>query len=256
MKLSLAIYFILFIIYSVIGWAMESLFCYYKTKKLVNRGFLIGPVCPIYGLGGAAIIFFLSKYEKDIFVLFIMGAFICSALEYFTSFIMEKIFKARWWDYSDKKFNLNGRVCAENTIAFGILGVLLVSFVNPFVVSIIEKFSRVTINSIAIVLAVLLFIDVIISFKIIKGFTKAAYSIKKDSTEEITKRVREILVKRGGLYKRLVSAFDFKASSKLIKDITSRIRDEAKQKIDEVSKVTKEKLNKRRNRNRDVNGSK
>ncbi len=256
MKLSLAIYFILFIIYSVIGWAMESLFCFYKTKKLVNRGFLIGPVCPIYGLGAAAIVFFLSKYKEDLFTLFIMGAFICSALEYFTSYIMEKLFKARWWDYSDKKFNLNGRVCAENTIAFGVLGVILVSFINPFVVNNIEKLSRVTINSIAIMLAVILILDIIVSFKIIKGFTKAAYSIKKDSTEEITKRVREILIKRGGLYKRLVSAFDFKASSKLILDFTSRIRDEAKQKIDEVSKETRETIKKIKKRNSDRNGSK
>ena len=256
MKLSLAIYFILFIIYSVLGWAMETLFCYYKTKKLINRGFLIGPICPIYGLGAAAIIFFLSKYREDIFVLFVMGAFICSLLEYLTSYIMEKLFKARWWDYSDKKFHLNGRVCAQNTIAFGIMGVLLVSFINPFIVNMIEKLGRVTINSIAIVLVVLLLVDLIVSFKIISGFTKAASSIKKDSTEEITKKVREILVKRGGLYKRLVSAFDFEASSKLIRDITSRIRDEAKKTVSEVSKVTKEKMGKRKNRNRDVNGSK
>ena len=256
MKLSLAIYFILFVIYSVAGWIMESLFCFYKTKKLVNRGFLIGPLCPIYGLGCAAIIFFLSKYKEDLFVLFVMAAFICSVLEYFTSFIMEKLFKARWWDYSEKKFNLNGRVCAENTVAFGVLGVLMVSFINPFVVNIIEKFNRITINSVAIILAVVLFVDVIISFKIIKGFTKAASSIKKDSTEEITKRVREILIKRGGLYKRLVSAFDFKASSKLILDFTSRIKDEAIKKVEVVGKVTKETIKKTRKRKSDINDNK
>ncbi len=224
MKLSLAMYFILFIIYSTAGWFLETMYCFYKTKKLVNRGFLIGPVCPIYGLGCAAIIFFLSRYKNDTITLFVMAAVICTILEYLTSYIMEKLFKARWWDYSDKKFNIDGRVCGENTLAFGILAVLVVNFVNPFVVGILNKFSVIQINSIAIVLAVLLFTDCFMSFRIINGFKKTANSVKKDNTEEITNKVREILIKRGGFYKRLVSAFDFEASSKLILDFTTRIR--------------------------------
>ncbi len=248
--------FLFFFFYSIFGWFMEVILSFIKSKKFINRGFLIGPYCPIYGFGALLITFLLRKYSDDIVALFCLGMILSALLEYYTSFLLEKIFKARWWDYSDKKFNLNGRVCAENTIAFGVLGVILVSFINPFVVNNIEKLSRVTINSIAIMLAVILILDIIVSFKIIKGFTKAAYSIKKDSTEEITKRVREILIKRGGLYKRLVSAFDFKASSKLILDFTSRIRDEAKQKIDEVSKETRETIKKIKKRNSDRNGSK
>ena len=245
MKLSLAMYFVLFVIYSFVGWLLETSFCFYKTKKLVDRGFLIGPVCPIYGLGCAAIIFFLSRYKNDIVTLFVMAAVICTILEYVTSYIMEKLFKARWWDYSDKKFNINGRVCGENTIAFGLLAVLMVNFINPFVVGILSHFSRIQINSIAIVLSVLLLADCIVSFKIINGFKKTASSVRKDSTEEITKRVREILIERGGFYKRLVSAFDFEASSKLILDLTTRIR------IDAIKKAQLKK-----NRNSDKNDSK
>ena len=238
MKLSFGMYFILFIIYSFVGWFLETFFCFYKTKKLVNRGFLIGPVCPIYGIGCAAIIFFLSRYDKDIITLFVMAAVICTILEYFTSYIMEKLFKARWWDYSNKKFNINGRVCGENTIAFGVLAVLMIRYINPFVVGILDKLSRIQINSIAVILAVLLLTDCIMSFRIINGFKKTASSVKKDNTEEITKRVREILIKRGGFYKRLVSAFDFEASSKLILDFTTRIR---------VDAIKKAQLKKERN---------
>ncbi len=244
MKLSLAMYFILFIIYSTVGWFLETMFCFYKTKKLVNRGFLIGPVCPIYGIGCAAIIFFLSRYKNDVVTLFVMAAVICTILEYLTSYIMEKLFKARWWDYSDKKFNVNGRVCGENTIAFGLLAVLMVRYINPFVLSILNHLSRIQINSIAIILSVLLFTDCLMSFRIINGFKKTASSVKKDSTEEITKKVREILVKRGGFYKRLVSAFDFEASSKLILDLTTRIR------IDAIKKAQLKK-----DRNSDKNGT-
>lgn len=245
MKLSLAIYFVLFVIYSFCGWLLETTFCFYKTKKLVNRGFLIGPVCPIYGLGSVGIIFFFSRYEKDIVTLFVMAAVLCTILEYLTSYIMEKLFKARWWDYSNKKFNVNGRVCGENTIAFGILAILMIKFVNPFVLNLLDKLSRVQVNSIAIVLAVLLFTDFVMSYKIISGFKKTAKSIRKDSTEEITKKVREILIERGGLYKRLVSAFDFEASSKLILDFTTRIR------VDAIKKAQALK-----DRNRDQNDTK
>ena len=235
MKLSLAMYFILFIFYSVAGWAMESLFCFYKTKKLVNRGFLIGPLCPIYGFGSIAFIFLLSKYENDLLVIFVMAAFICTILEYYTSYIMEKLFKARWWDYSDKLFHINGRVCAENTVAFGILAILVIKYINPFILRGLTPLSRITVNSIAIVLAVILLVDMIVSLKVINGFTKVASSVNKDSTEEITKRVREILTKRGGLYKRLVSAFNFKASSKLLLEITTRIKDEAVKQVGNAS---------------------
>ena len=103
---NLCFYFVLFLIYSFIGWLMEISFTLYKDKTLVNRGFLMGPYCPIYGCGCILIILLLKRYLNDFIVLFIMSMVICSILEYLTSYIMEKLFKARWWDYSKKKFNI------------------------------------------------------------------------------------------------------------------------------------------------------
>lgn len=85
---------------------MEISFTLYKDKTLVNRGFLMGPYCPIYGCGCILIILLLKRYLNDFIALFIMSMVICSILEYLTSYIMEKLFKARWWDYSDRRFNI------------------------------------------------------------------------------------------------------------------------------------------------------
>ena len=215
MQYSLASLFILFILYSFLGWCMEVLVTLYTTKKLVNRGFLIGPICPIYGNGCLMIILLLHKYLDDPFVLFAMATLICSILEYFTSYIMEKLFKARWWDYSDKKYNLNGRICLENLVAFGVLGLVMMYLINPFFTKILGSISEVVLNSVAICLFVIYAVDNIISYNVINSFKKAAGQIRKDNTEEITKKVKEILLSRGGLYKRLVSAFNFEASEKL-----------------------------------------
>ena len=223
---TLAFYFVLFIIYSFMGWCMEMMVCYCASKKLVNRGFLIGPVCPIYGYGCLIITILLRRYLDDPIVLFVMAIVLCCILEYFTSYLMEKLFKARWWDYSDRKFNLNGRICLENAILFGVLGLLLSYVINPFVVKMLGFVPTIIFNICALVLFVVFLVDNVISLKIISGFTKVAKTIKKDSTEEITKKVKEILVKQGYLYKRLVSAFNFQASEKLINDIKNKIKHE------------------------------
>ena len=125
-------YFILFMIYSFMGWCMEVLTVLIPKKKFVNRGFLIGPYCPIYGYGCLLIIILLKNNLDDPLALFLKAIVICSLLEYFTSFFMEKLFNARWWDYSNKKFNINGRICLETMLPFGILACLVMYVLNPF----------------------------------------------------------------------------------------------------------------------------
>ena len=127
-------YFFIFIIYTFLGWVLEVAFIFIRTKRFVNRGFLIGPACPIYGFGALIMMFYLTQYKDEPFTVFIMGAFICSTLEYITSYIMEKIFKARWWDYSDKKFNVNGRICLTYAFLFGLCGVIMICFTNPIII--------------------------------------------------------------------------------------------------------------------------
>lgn len=81
-----------------------------QFRRFINRGFLIGPYCPIYGFGSVLIGLLLSRYAGEPLVVFILAMVVCGTLEYVTSYLMEKLFHARWWDYSDKRFNLNGRI--------------------------------------------------------------------------------------------------------------------------------------------------
>ena len=128
---NLAFVFTQFIIYSFLGYVCEVIYCSLIQRKIVNRGFLFGPLCPIYGFGAVLTIYSLSKYISDPIVVFILGMLITSALEYFTSYVFEKIFNNKWWDYSNRVDSINGRVCLGNSILFGI-GILVVLYiVNP-----------------------------------------------------------------------------------------------------------------------------
>ena len=200
-------YFLLFMIYSFVGWIIEIINIAILEKKIVNRGFLIGPYCPIYGFGALIMIITLKKYIYDPFILFGMGFLICGTLEYFTSYIMEKMFKARWWDYSTNKFNLNGRICLGNLVLFGLGGIILLYIVNPFIVNIFNYIPEIVLTIITSVLFILFAVDVCVSLKIICEFKNIACTIKKDSTDEIRKKVRMVLESKSTLYKRLMKAF-------------------------------------------------
>ena len=201
-------YFLLFVFYSFLGWLMEVTQGYVRHKKFVNRGFLIGPYCPIYGYGAISMTLLLKGYANDPIVLFVMAIVICSILEYTTSFVMEKLFKIRWWDYSNRKFNINGRICLETMIPFGILGCLMIYFVNPFMFAIIDMIPSNLINIIAVILFIIYLVDNAISIIIISNLKDITLDVKGDSTEKVTKEVRKrVLAGQQTLYKRIVKAF-------------------------------------------------
>ena len=157
------VYFLLFMSYAFLGWCMEVTCKLLQYKRFINRGFLIGPYCPIYGWGALAITILLKRYTYDVIVLFVMSVIICSFIEYFTSYFMEKKFHARWWDYSSKKFNINGRICLETLIPFGILGVMIMYVTNPFLFKIYNLIPSTSMHIICIILFTIFIIDNIIS---------------------------------------------------------------------------------------------
>lgn len=200
-------YFIVFIFYSFCGWIVEIIDQYFEKGELVNRGFLIGPYCPIYGVGGFFMIFSLTRFMDNPFLLIVMAMLICSILEYLTGFIMEKLFHARWWDYSDKKLNLNGRICLENLIGFGILGALFLYGINPFIFSKLRMIPINILNIVSFVILIIFLLDLIVSLDIICRFKVTMKTVEKDGTAEITKRVKEILNSKNWLFRRLLNAF-------------------------------------------------
>lgn len=127
-----ASYLLLFFTASFLGWCMEVICKLIQFGRFINRGFLIGPWCPIYGFGTVLITLLLSRFTDDPLAVFALAMLLCGTLEYLTSYIMEKAFHARWWDYSAKKFNLNSRVCADTLIPFGLLGLGMIYFVKPY----------------------------------------------------------------------------------------------------------------------------
>lgn len=188
--------FICFIIFSFLGWVLEVLYGFYKLKKFVNRGFLIGPLCPIYGVSCVILYLLLSPINNPI-SLFIISAFFCTIVEYLASYILEKIFKVRWWDYDYMKYNINGRVCLEMMIPFGLLGFLSVSYFVPFTLNIISELSISSIYVIALILFILFASDLILSTTIISKFKKSGVkSNEKDNTVEVSNYVKKTMKKK------------------------------------------------------------
>lgn len=233
---------LLFYCYSFIGWLIEIVVTLLKMHKFVNRGFLIGPMCPIYGFGGVLITILLNNYSKDPLVLFIMAIVLCAILEYVTSYIMEKVFKNRWWDYSDQKFNINGRICLECAIPFGIAGIIMFYGINPLLIKLFSYFNTVALEIIAFSLLFITLVDIIISFNVIISLKNISNSIRCDSTELITKKVKEILNTKTFLHKRLLASFpDMKVFNKIyiLKGKLNKDKDKLNKEIKETKKRNK-----------------
>ncbi len=186
---------------------MEVLCKVVQVRRFVNRGFLIGPICPIYGFGVLGILLLIGKTPGDILSVFLKSILICSALEYFTSYIMEKLFKARWWDYSKNKFNINGRICLETMLPFGLLGTVIVYFVNPFLSHIIEKIPSFVRLILAIIIFIVYLIDNIISFNVLNKIKSEIKRHKVDSSEIIRKKVMKWLEENTVLYRHIKNAY-------------------------------------------------
>lgn len=172
---SLPDYLLYFFLYSFIGWITETVYCAFMDKKFTKRGFLQGPVCPIYGAGATAFILTLYPlYEKYaysnicmIFLVIILGMLIADTVEFITSVIMEKFFNARWWDYSDRKFNLHGRICLRHTIYWGVATGIFIYIIHPAVTSFINRYLTVQMRNIILLPVIIIFAADII-FTIIK----------------------------------------------------------------------------------------
>lgn len=134
--------FYVFFIYSFIGWIYESTYVSIRKKTFINRGFVNGPVIPIYGFG--ALLFYLAlwKVRDNFFLTFFGGAILATALEYLTSPLMEAVFHTKWWDYSRFRFNIKGRICLLASILWGFFSILMLNIVHPGIDFIINSIPR------------------------------------------------------------------------------------------------------------------
>lgn len=129
-----------FIIYSFFGWVWETFYVSIKQGEFINRGFISGPFCTIYGCGAIAVYTILKPAEGNLFILFFGGIVVATLLEYFTAVLMESIFHTSWWDYSDKKFNFQGRICLGASLGWGVFTVILFRVLHPVVEDLVSLY--------------------------------------------------------------------------------------------------------------------
>jgi uncharacterized membrane protein len=130
-----------FWIYSFLGWVWETTYVSLKQGRYVNRGFVNGPVCTIYGCGAVAVYLILLPLEENLLFLFLGGIVVATVLEYLTAVLMESIFHTSWWDYSDKKFNFQGRICLGASLGWGCFSVILFRVFQPVVENVVAFYS-------------------------------------------------------------------------------------------------------------------
>lgn len=220
--------FIMFWFFSFLGWIVEILSFIIEDRKLVNRGFLIGPYCPLYGFG-ALIMLAISYISDDLFIIFLLTMIACSILEYFASYIMEILFQVRWWDYSNRAFNINGRICLRSTIFFGLLGVVFLKVLLPWYDGLIESISYNSLLIIAIIVFIITLIDILVSFNAMSSIKSVVEkSLKdyqnKDATMDVKKMVNEKVPGANFLQNRLIKTYHLlsRQSNRIIKSVNKR----------------------------------
>lgn len=169
MMISIINYVLMFFIFSAIGWTIESIYCSLGNKKIINRGFLYGPVCPIYGTGALVFEILITPLSEPLakrwWLVVIVGMVLADIVEYLTSYIMEKLFNARWWDYSENFLNLHGRICFKHTCYWGLFSFIYVYLVSPAYERVISNVPQNFRNVAVTVILAVFFIDLFFTLK-------------------------------------------------------------------------------------------
>ncbi len=177
----------MFFVYACMGWCMEVVFCGLNNGHFINRGFLNGPVCPIYGVGGVVIITLLTPISGNVFVLFLGAVVVTSLIELLTGYALEKLYHARWWDYSEEPFNIKGYICLKFSLAWGIVGVILMRGIHPAVSKIIDVFPHVLGTILLSVFTAVFIADCIVTFISVKKLTD-----RMEVMEDIAEKIRSV----------------------------------------------------------------
>lgn len=128
-----------FLIYSVMGWLVETIYISFCNKKFTNRGYVHGPICPIYGVGGVFVHLLLERFAGNYLEVFIVGSILATSIEFLTAKIMIRLFSCVWWDYTNKPFNYKGILCLESSVVWGLYAIMDVAFLKNLIFAIIHQ---------------------------------------------------------------------------------------------------------------------
>ncbi|ALE10329.1 putative ABC transporter permease [Bifidobacterium longum subsp. infantis] len=207
-------YFLWFLFYSFVGWMYESILVSCQQHRLVNRGFLNGPLCPIYGTGAILGVAILGNVRNPI-IIFLISMVGATILEYTTSWVMERLFHARWWDYSNFRFNLQGRVCLLGALIFGLGGVGVVLGSQPYVERVTDMMPLPMLHTLVTVLALITIIDLAVTVTGMLEFEQVL-----DSVAQV---VQDVAARAGGTWQRGSSAVSDRMRE-LSQDTVERLR--------------------------------
>lgn len=245
-------YFLLyFFVYGWIGWCVEVAFAAVKEHRFVNRGFLNGPFCPVYGIGVGAVVMLLQPFRDRLVVLYIFSVMLVTALEWMTGFLLEKLFHNKWWDYSNMPLNLNGYVCLLFSLVWGVACVLIVKIVNPFIFRLLSLLPKTGGIVMLIIAFLILIVDLCVTVSGILKFNKGLEHMEKIASEmrrisdDLGENIYELVV--DALEKKQKfgeSAKEFQEKVQVYKEKTDSISVDMKKRIVELKESYKEILEK------------
>ncbi|WP_019131943.1 putative ABC transporter permease [Peptoniphilus obesi] len=233
-------YIFIFFIFSVIGWLIEVSLKSIQFHRFINRGFLVGPYCPIYGLGALLIVMsneWMGKYDSSNAIIFLNSVLICGFIEYFVSYFLEKFYHARWWDYTNRPMNLHGRIWIGNLILFGLGGLAIVNIFNPLFLSLFHNLDLRYREIIGIFIVILMLSDYVISYFVMKLIKLNVEKSKADNTDDIKNEIKLLVKDKNVLYNRFINAYpDVKYRTDKIKNRIREIEAETKKIRDEIER--------------------
>ena len=185
-----------FFIYSILGMILENIFCLITQHKIESRmGFIIGPFCPIYGLGAIFLVLFLTQLKKKWVNVFLLGIVIGAMYEYISSFVLQALYSIKFWDYSHYFLNMNGRTCLFFAMSWGIISIGLIYFINPLIDKFIDKFK---LKSLDYIICIFMIVNCILTYFAIHDYVERAkiaynYNIQTDSKNIMTNEVMKFV---------------------------------------------------------------
>lgn len=241
------IYYILlyFFVYGFLGWCTEVGFAAVKEHKFVNRGFLNGPICPIYGVGVTVVIALLTPYKENMILLYVSSVILVTLLEGVTGWAMDKIFHNKWWDYSEQPFNIGGYVCLIFSLVWGVACVAIMDFIHPPIAKLLSLLPHTLMIVVMVILGIAMFADLYVTASAIFKFNKRLASMEKIAAElhEISDQIGEDIYEKVlvAVEKQEVSRQKLDEAAAELKEKTQGTAAELREKAQETAAGFKEK---------------
>ena len=220
-----------FFVYGFLGWCTEVIFAAFKQHRFVNRGFLNGPICPIYGVGVTLVIACLEAFQSNLLLLYISSVILVTVLEGVTGWAMDKLFHNKWWDYSKLPFNIGGYVCLLFSLIWGVACVFIVYFVHPLIHQVLSLIPHTAGIALIAILGIALLSDMIVTTSAIVKFNQYL-ELLKHTTDELHAISNQI---GSELYQNVMHVLDMQESSRQkLDDVKLEVSEEIRMQIVEL----------------------